>query len=71
MSTDPRTSADDYFDRWGTEGDAALAILASGCDIPPSLEVFEHGLEAARSRAKAPIDIRRYARVVADSYRMT
>lgn len=67
---DPRTSADDYFDRWGNEGDNAFAILA-GCEFPPSLEVFEHGLEQARSRAKAPIDIRRYARVVADSYRMT
>lgn len=65
---DPRTNADDYYDRWADDGDRALTILADGCDFPPSLEVFEHGLELVRERAHGPIEAARYARALADSY---
>lgn len=66
---DPRTAADDFFDRWGVQGDDAWGILADGCDVPPSLEVFEHGLEMARDRSHTPIAVQRYARTIVDSYK--
>jgi len=62
-------NGDQFFDRWHDAGAAAFEILLEGFPLaPPSLEVFEHGLETARDRAKAPIDVRRYARTLADSY---
>ena len=59
---------DDYFDRWGVEGDQAFAILCDECEFVPSLEVFEYGLEIARARTQFPVPVQRYARIVADAY---
>jgi hypothetical protein len=63
-----RTVDDDYFDAWQDAGEQALAILSEDCEHVPSFEVLAYGLEAVRSRSKAPIDVRRYARTVADNY---
>lgn len=63
-----RLNGDDFFDRWHEDGDAAFQILQDECEVPPSLEVFEHGLEVARERSHLPIDVRQYARFTADTY---
>jgi len=65
---DRRTNADDYYDRWADDGDNALQILDEEFLSPPSLEVFEHGLELVRKRAKGPIGLARYARALVDGY---
>lgn len=62
-------NGDDFFDKWGETGDKAFAILQDGCEFPPSLEVFEHGLEAARSRSGVPVHVLQHARFVAENYR--
>lgn len=62
-----RTSADDYYGE-----DIAYAkawdILTENCDFPPSLEVFNYGLELTRLRSRAPISVQQYARTLSDSY---
>jgi len=59
-------SGDDFFDRWHEDGDVAFGILQDGLDVPPSVEVFEHGLEERRKRTRHPIQVRWYARQLAE-----
>ena len=61
-------NGDDFFDRWHEDGDVAFAILQDNCETPPSLEVFEHGLEAVRKRTQSPITIKHYARMFVDEH---
>lgn len=61
-------SGDDYFDRWHEDGDQAFAILQDGVEVPPSAEVFEHGLEVVRARARVPVAVQNYARFLVDTY---
>ena len=61
-------NGDDFFDRWHEDGDEAFAILQDGCEVPPSLEVFEHGLEKIRERSQFPVALNHYARRLADEY---
>ena len=65
---DPRVNGDDFFDRWHEEGDQVFTILLESCEVPPSCEVFEHGLEKARERARIPVSVLRYAGFLADKY---
>lgn len=55
-------SGDDYFDRWHEDGDEAFGILQDGLQVPPSVEVFEHGLELKRAKIRQPLKVQWYAR---------
>jgi hypothetical protein len=65
-----RTCADDYaeavpvYDRY----EDAYRILAEGCEIPPSLEVFQHQLRAERQRTPSVTAVG-LARRLATDYR--
>lgn len=48
--------------------DGVWDILVTGCEVPPSLEGFEHGLEQARTNTRKPLSIQKYARALADNY---
>lgn len=60
-------NGDDFYDKWHEDGDRAFAILQDGCEFPPSLEVFEHELEAKRKRG-APLTVLNHARYLVDNY---
>lgn len=63
-----RTNGDDFCrqrDRAWTE---AFDILVDGCEIPPSFELFQHGLEQTREKAAQPVTVQAYARYVVESY---
>jgi hypothetical protein len=63
-----RVTANLFFDAWSDSGAQANAVLCEGCEVPPSFEVFEYGLEITRKRAQHPIGVEQYARTLADSY---
>lgn len=61
-------NGDDFFDLWHEDGDQAFAILQDAFDVPLSCEVFQHGLEVARRRMRAPIAVQNYAHFLAAYY---
>ena len=63
-----RTTADDFSVQKDDSYRIAWAALTQGCEIPPSLEVFQYSLERARSRARTPISVVQHARLIADTY---
>lgn len=65
---DDRVNGDDFFDRWGPDGDFAFDILVGECEVPPSREVFECGLEEKRRGISVPVSAQWYARLLADTY---
>jgi len=62
------TCEDDYYNQPDEAWGEAYEILLGGCDFPPSLEAFEHGLEVTRARARAPISVQQYAYLCANYY---
>ena len=61
---DLQLNGDDFFDRWHEDGDEAFRILCDGFEVPPSCEVFAHGLEEVRTRTRAPITVQQHARTL-------
>lgn len=62
------TNEDDFLNRRDGAWGKAWDILLEGCEIPPSMEGFDHGLELTRSRSRAPISVQQYARTLSDNY---
>lgn len=63
-----RLNGDDYLNERDGMWANAWDILLEGCEIPPSLEGFKHGLELVRGRSRAPISVQQYARTLSDNY---
>jgi hypothetical protein len=64
-----RSSAEDYAAR-GTLYQEAWEVLARGCEIPPSLEQFDHELNERR-RSNSSLTVVGCARRLADGYHQT
>jgi hypothetical protein len=74
---DLRDSAADYRQR-GPIYSRAWEILSRKCEVPPSVEVFDHELEHAREgkgryrgKGQASLTVIAHAQRVADSYHRT
>lgn len=64
--------ADAYHDEWAALGppyEHAREILMEGCEVPPSLETFQEGLAFTRRRARYPLSVQQYARIVVEKYK--
>jgi hypothetical protein len=61
-----QTSKADYMER-GPEYRQAWQVLARGCEIPPSIELFEQELQDQR-RARPGLSVRKLAESLAERY---